>query len=88
MRLDNFLKLSRLATRRVLAQEMCEAGAVTINGQRSKSAHEVREGNLISIRGRGRETTVRVLTIPLKPPSKHEARSLYEIVNVETYEVD
>ena len=88
MRLDNFLKLSRLATRRSLAQEMCEAGAVTINGKRSKSAHEVREGNLIAIRGRGRETTVRVLTIPLKPPSRQEAKSLYEIVNVEAYDVE
>ena len=88
MRLDIFLKLSRLATRRVLAQEMCEAGAVKVNGQRAKSAHEVRENDSISLRGRGRETTVRVTKVPSRPPSKREAQSLYEILKVETYDVD
>ena len=88
MRLDVFLKLSRLALRRSLAQEMCEAGAVKVNDLKAKSAHEVREGNLISIRGRGRETTVRVIKVPSKPPSKREAPSLYEIVKVESYDID
>jgi ribosomal 50S subunit-recycling heat shock protein len=87
MRLDVFLKLSRLSPRRALAQEMCEAGAVKVNGLRAKSAHEVREGNLITIRGRGRETTVRVIRIPPKSVSKRDAQSLYETVTVETYEI-
>ncbi len=82
MRLDIFLKLSRLQPRRTLAQEMCEAGAVTVNGLRAKSAHEVREADLISIRRRGRVTTVRVVKIPTKPPSKRDAESLYETVGV------
>jgi ribosomal 50S subunit-recycling heat shock protein len=88
MRLDVFLKLSRLAARRALAQEMCEAGAVKVNGLRAKSAHEVRETDLISIRGRGLETTLRVVRVPSKPPSKREAQSLYETLGVETYEVE
>lgn len=88
MRLDVFLKLSRLALRRSQAQEMCEAGAVKVNDLRAKSAHEVREGNLISIRGRGRETTVRVIKVPSKPPSKKEAPLLYEIVKVESYDIE
>lgn len=88
MRLDVFLKLSRLALRRSIAQEMCDAGAVKVNGLKAKSAHEVREGDLLSIRGRGRETTVRVIKVPLKPPSKREAQSLYEIVKVESYDID
>jgi ribosomal 50S subunit-recycling heat shock protein len=88
MRLDVFLKHSRLASRRALAQEMCDAGAVTVNGRQSKSSHEVREGDLISVRGRGRETTVCVIAIPSRPPSKREAASLYEIVKVETYNID
>ena len=87
MRLDIFLKLARLAMRRAVAQEMCEAGAVKVNSHRAKSAHEVRENDLISIRGRGRETTVRVLKVPSKPPSKRDAHALYEIVKVETYEL-
>jgi ribosomal 50S subunit-recycling heat shock protein len=88
MRLDVFLKFSRLAGRRTLAQEMCNAGAVKINGLRAKSAHEVRESDLISIRGRGRQTTIRVIKVPAKPPSKREAQSLYETVSVETYDLD
>ena len=88
MRLDIFLKQSRLFPRRTLGQEMCEAGAVKINGLRAKSAHEVRDGDLLSIRQRGRITTVRVIKIPSKPPSKQEAQSLYETVSVESYNID
>jgi len=87
MRLDVFLKLSRLALRRSLAQEMCDAGAVKVNGLLAKSAHEVRETDLISIRGRGRDTTIRVVKVPSRPPSKREAQSLYETVSVETYDI-
>lgn len=87
MRLDLFLKLSRLEPRRTLAQEMCEAGAVRMNGLRAKSAHEVREGDLISIRRRARITTVRVVKVPTKPPSKRDAESLYETVSVHAIEV-
>ncbi len=86
MRLDIFLKLSRLVPRRTLAQEMCEAGVVKVNGLRAKSAHEVRERDLLSIRQRGRITTVRVINVPSKPPSKREATSLYETVSVESVE--
>ena len=88
MRLDIFLKQSRLFPRRTLGQEMCEAGAVKINGLRAKSAHEVRDGDLLSIRQRGRITTVRVIKVPSKPPSKQEAQSLYETVSVESYNID
>jgi ribosomal 50S subunit-recycling heat shock protein len=86
MRLDLFLKLSRLVPRRTLAQEMCEAGAVKVNGLRAKSAHEVRENHLISIRYRDRITTVRVLTVPSKQTSKREAASFYETISVESVE--
>src|SRR5262245_13446748 len=87
MRLDLFLKLSRLVPRRTLAQEMCEAGAVKVNGLRAKSSHEVRETNQISIRQRGRITTVRVLTVPSsKQTSKRDALSLYETISVESVE--
>ena len=86
MRLDIFLKLSRLVPRRTLAQEMCEAGVVKVNGLRAKSAHEVREGDLLSLRQRGKITTVRVLNVPSKPPSKREAQSLCETISVESVE--
>ncbi|MFY9608126.1 MAG: S4 domain-containing protein [Blastocatellia bacterium] len=86
MRLDVFLKLSRLERRRTLAQQMCEAGAILINGAKAKSAREVRTGDLIALRRRGRITTVRVADIPGKPPSKAQASAMYETISVEPYE--
>lgn len=88
MRLDLFLKLSRLVPRRTIAQQMCEAGAVRLNRMPAKSAREVRVGDEIAIRQRGRITTVRVAEVPLKPPPKAQAATLYEILGVETYETD
>ena len=61
----------------------CEAGAVKLNGSRAKSSREVREGDVLSIRGHERVTTVRVVKVPTKPPSKREAASLYELISVE-----
>lgn len=86
MRLDVYLKLSLLVPRRTLAQQMCEAGAVTVNGARAKSSRDVHAGDELAIRQRGRVTTVRVLDVPDKPPSKAQAASLYETVSVESYE--
>ena len=86
MRLDLFLKQSRLVPRRTLAQEMCEAGAVRVNGAPAKSSREVRAGDRIAIKQRGRITTASVLQIPLRPPSKADAASLYEILGVEEYD--
>ncbi|HEY7914585.1 MAG TPA: RNA-binding S4 domain-containing protein [Blastocatellia bacterium] len=88
MRLDLFLKQSRLVPRRTLAQQMCEAGAVLVNGAAAKSAREIRAGDQVAIKQRGRITTIRVLTVPLKPPSKAEAASLYETLSVESYDPD
>jgi ribosomal 50S subunit-recycling heat shock protein len=86
MRLDLFLKYSRLVPRRTLAQQMCEAGAVRLNGTPAKSAREVRVGDEIVIRQRGRLTTLRVATVPLKPPAKAQAATLYETIAIESYE--
>jgi ribosomal 50S subunit-recycling heat shock protein len=88
MRLDIFLKLSRLVPRRTLAQQMCEAGAVKLNGATAKSGREVRVGDQIAIRQRGRITTVCIRDVPAKPPSKAQAASLYETVSVESYDPD
>jgi ribosomal 50S subunit-recycling heat shock protein len=74
--------------RRTLAQQMCEAGAVLVNGAAAKSAREIRAGDQVAIKQRGRITTIRVLTVPLKPPSKAEAASLYETLSVESYDPD
>ncbi|HYV04829.1 MAG TPA: S4 domain-containing protein [Blastocatellia bacterium] len=88
MRVDIFLKLSRLEPRRTLAQQMCEAGAIQVNGAPAKSAREVRSGDVIALRRRGRITTVRVTDIPSRPPSKAQAASLFETISIEPYDPD
>jgi ribosomal 50S subunit-recycling heat shock protein len=86
MRLDLFLKQSRIVPRRTVAQEMCDAGAVTLNGAPGKPGKSVVEGDTIAVRQRGKLTTVRVLRVPERPPSKADAASLYEVLSVATYE--
>ena len=82
MRLDQYLRASRLVLRRTVAQELCEAGAVTVNGAAARSSRTVREGDEIAVRRRGRALTVRVLTVPqAKQLSRADAPSLYEIVS-------
>ena len=82
MRLDQYLRASRLVLRRTIAQELCEAGAVSVNGAAVRSSRTVREGDEIAIRRRERALTVRVLTVPqAKQVSRAEAPSLYEIVS-------
>jgi ribosomal 50S subunit-recycling heat shock protein len=82
MRLDQFLRASRLVVRRTVAQELCEAGAVSVNGAAARSSRTVREGDEISVRRRERALTVRVLTVPqAKQVSRADASSLYEVVS-------
>ena len=83
LRIDVFLKLSRLAPRRSIAQKLCEAGAISLNGVPAKSAREVHQGDLITVRTRDRITTVRVTEVPLKPPPKAMASTLYTVVREE-----
>lgn len=85
MRLDLFLKASRLCPRRTVAQALCDAGAVSIGGTAARSSRAVRVGDEISIRRGARTLTVRVLSVPeTKQMPKSEAGSLYEIVREET----
>ncbi len=86
MRLDLFLKYSRLVPRRTVAQEISDAGAVTVNGKTGKPGRSVSVGDTIVIRYRGRQTTARVLLTPERPPSKADASSLFDLVSVESYE--
>ena len=81
MRLDLFLKSSRLCLRRTLAQKLCEAGLVAVNGKVAKSSSEVKVGNELAVRRGDRVLRVRVLALPFKrQTSRDEASSLYEII--------
>ena len=82
MRLDLFLKVSRLCPRRTLAQELCDAGFVLVNGRPAKSAHAVKAGDEIKIRRRDREIIGRVLKSPAtRNVSRRDADQLVEIVS-------
>ncbi|MDR2174907.1 MAG: RNA-binding S4 domain-containing protein [Synergistaceae bacterium] len=61
MRIDKFLKASRLVKRRTAAQEMIEVGAVRVNGRPCKSSSEVSEGCVVDVAYTARVLTVRVL---------------------------
>lgn len=85
MRLDLFLKASRLSGRRSLAQKLCDAGRVSINGSPAKSAHAVKAGDEILIRRHNKLTTVRVLSVPTaRQTSRNEATTLYEVMSEES----
>jgi ribosomal 50S subunit-recycling heat shock protein len=82
MRLDLFLKSSRLCLRRTIAQKMCDAGSVLVNGKVAKPATTVKAGDELSLRRRERITTVRVLALPAaRQTSRTEATSLYEVTD-------
>ncbi len=87
MRLDLFLKSSRLILRRSLAQEFCDAGLVKINGIKAKSSREVKLNDEIEIKRSQRRLKVRVLQIPTnKQVSRQNASNLYEVVSEEILE--
>lgn len=82
MRLDLFLKASRICPRRTVAQKLCDASVVSINGSVAKSAHTVKVGDEITIKRRDKITIVKVLDVPSeRQTSKKDAGSLYEIVS-------
>lgn len=79
MRLDLFLKWSRVILRRTLAKETCDAGRVTVNGQEARAGREVRVGDTVSIRLPKRQLIFRIRSIPNHAPAKESARDMIEI---------
>jgi ribosomal 50S subunit-recycling heat shock protein len=80
MRLDYFLKLSRLVPRRSLAQAICVHGGIWINGHVAKAAKLVKPGDSLEIQLPGRTTQILVVKIPKTPCTKLESSTLYEQV--------
>ncbi|MDN5346475.1 MAG: hypothetical protein PWP65_39 [Clostridia bacterium] len=79
MRLDKFLKVSRLVKRRTLAKEICLAGGVELNRRPAKAGSEVKPGDILSLNLGGRWLTVEVLATPESVPAS-EARNLYRVL--------
>ena len=81
MRLDLFLKVSRLVLRRSVAQELCDAGLIFVNGSKAKASKEIKAGDKIEIKRRTRFTSVEVLNLPAgKQVSKAAAVDLYRVL--------
>lgn len=76
MRLDKFLKVSRLIKRRTVANEACDAGRVTVNGQVAKASVKVKPGDIIEIQFGTRNVKVEVLDIQ-ETTKKEEAKDLF-----------
>ena len=85
MRLDLFLKASRLCLRRSIAQKLCDAGLVSLNGTQVKSAHAVKAGDQLTIKKRDKELVVNVVSVPSqRQTSRQDAGTLYEVVSETT----
>lgn len=85
MRLDLFLKSSRIILRRSLAQKFCDAGLVKVNGTKAKSSKEIKPADEIEIKRGNRISRLKVLAIPSqKQVSRADAPNLYEILSEET----
>jgi ribosomal 50S subunit-recycling heat shock protein len=67
VRLDKFLQVSRLVRRRTLANRLCGAGRVTVNGRRAGPAHTVRIGDIIDVEVADRRIRARVRDVPAAP---------------------
>lgn len=81
MRLDLFLKNSRVCPRRTIAQKLCDAGLVFLNGAPAKSAHPVKPNDEITVRRKNKITTLKVLAVPtVRQTSRAVAKDLVEIV--------
>jgi ribosomal 50S subunit-recycling heat shock protein len=63
MRLDKFLKVSRLIKRRTVANEACDNARVTVNGRPAKASYDVKVGDKLSVQFGTRTVTVEVLTV-------------------------
>ena len=79
MRLDKYLKVSRLIKRRTVANEACDAGRVTVNGKVAKASVDVKAGDIIEIEFGNRSVEVRVLDVK-ETVRKEEASEMFEYI--------
>lgn len=79
MRLDKYLKVSRLIKRRTVADEACDAEKVSVNGKPARASYDVKEGDIIEISIGAKPLKVRVLDVK-EFTKKEDAAALYEVV--------
>ena len=79
MRLDKYLKVSRLIKRRTVANEACDAGRVTVNDKVARASYEVKVGDKIALTLGTREVAVEVVSIQ-DTVAKNDAAMLYKVL--------
>ena len=79
MRLDKYLKVSRIIKRRTVANEACDADRVTINGRPAKASAQVKEGDVLEIMFGNNPLKVEVLSVK-ETVKKEEAKEMYRVL--------
>ena len=81
MRLDKYLKVSRLIKRRTVANEACDAGRVLVNGKTARASYEVKPGDVLSpVAGRARELKAEIVSVQ-ETVAKNDAALLYRLLD-------
>lgn len=80
MRLDKYLKVARIIKRRTIANEVCDAGKVTVNGKAARASYDVKVGDELTVTLGAREIRVRVLAVQ-ETVGKSDAAGMYEILS-------
>ena len=81
MRLDKFLKVSRIIKRRTVAKEASDAGRITVNGRDAKPSTVLKVGDILEVNYFKKKMTVKVLSLN-ENAKKDEAEEMYEIIEV------
>ena len=78
MRLDKYLKVSRLIKRRTVANEACDAGRVIVNGKPARASYEVKVGDEVTVQLGNRDITVEIESVQ-ETVAKADATALYRV---------
>lgn len=80
MRLDKYLKVSRIIKRRAVANDACDASCVTVNGRPAKASYDVKVGDILEITFGSRTLKIRVSDVK-ETVGKNDASTLYEVID-------
>ncbi len=79
MRIDKYLKVSRLIKRRTVANEAADAGRISVNGRTVKASYDVKEGDIIEIAFAGRTLKAKVCSVA-ENVKKENVSEMYELI--------
>jgi ribosomal 50S subunit-recycling heat shock protein len=79
MRLDKYLKVSRVIKRRTVANDACNAGRVTVNGKVAKASSDVKIGDIVEVRFGSNTTSFEILSVK-ETVKKEDAGEMYKLI--------